>query len=148
MSLAFAPTAASQQPERVSPSCERLAFQRAFSSLSFVMLLAWAPTAAAQQPGRLSPGCERLEAPPALAAAPDLDLSVLEEPHVLTGLLKAPWSPPPDLMQGTRALRVDLMPTECAEAPLKMTNGTLIGPAKILKSTLSSDLYLVNVLCH
>ena len=136
-------TAAAQQPGRLSPGCERLALQRAF-----VLFLAWAPTAAAQQPGRLSPGCERLKAPPALAAAPDLDLSVLEEPHVLTGLLKAPWSPPPDLMQGTRALRVDLMPTECAEAPLKMANGTLIGPAKILKSTLSSDFYLVHVLCH
>jgi hypothetical protein len=121
-------TAAAQQPGRLSPGCERLALQRAF-----VLFLAWAPTAAAQQPGRLSPGCERLEAPPALAAAPDLDLSVLEEPHVLTGLLKAPWSPPPDLMQGTRALRVDLMPTECAEAPLKMANGTLIGPANSQK---------------
>jgi hypothetical protein len=145
--LAFALLAATQQPGRLSQGCERLAFERAFSALSVVMLLAWAPTAAAQQPGRLSPGCERLESPPALAAAPDLDLSVLEEPHVLTGLLKEPWSPPPDLMQGTRALRVDLMPTECAEAPLKMANGTLIGPAQFLKSTLSSDFYLVNVLC-
>jgi len=66
--LAFALLAATQQPGRLSQGCERLAFERAFSALSVVMLLAWAPTAAAQQPGRLSPGCERLESPPALAA--------------------------------------------------------------------------------
>jgi len=33
-----------------------------------------------------------LDAPPALVAAPDLDLSVLGEPHFLTGLLKEPWT--------------------------------------------------------
>ena len=42
----------------------------------------------------LSPACYQLDAPPALAAAPDLDLSVLDEPHFLTGLLKEPWTVP------------------------------------------------------
>ena len=102
----------------------------AFACLAGVACLVWAPTAAAQ-PRRLSPGCQGLDAPPTLAAAPDLDLSVLEEPHVLAGLLKTPWSPPPDLLQGNRALRVDLMPPDCGEAPLKMANGTLIGPATV-----------------
>lgn len=81
----------------------------------------------------LSPALHRLEAPPVLAASPDLDLSVLETPHVLTGLLKEPWSPPAGLLAGQpgRTLRVDLMPLDCAEAPQKLPNGTLIAPASI-----------------
>jgi hypothetical protein len=81
----------------------------------------------------LSPALRRLEAPPVLAAAPDLDLSVIETPHVLTGLLKAPWSPAAALLAGQpgRTLRVDLMPLDCAEAPLKLPNGTLVAPASV-----------------
>jgi hypothetical protein len=80
----------------------------------------------------LSPACESLEAPPKLAATPELDLSVLEEPHILTGMLKEPWSPPSDFLdEPGRELRVDLMPLDCSEAPRKLRNGTLIGPASV-----------------
>jgi hypothetical protein len=101
--------------------------------MSWIGLLVLCCTVATAGGQGLSPDLHRLEAPPILAAAPDLDLSVLETPHVLTGLLKEPWSPPASLLAGGpgRTLRVDLMPLDCAEAPLKLPNGTLIAPASV-----------------
>ena len=97
-------------------------------SLSILLLCSLAATSSSM----LSPACESLEAPPKLAATPELDLSVLEEPHILTGMLKEPWSPPSDFLdEPGRELRVDLMPLDCSEAPRKLRNGTLIGPASV-----------------
>jgi hypothetical protein len=80
----------------------------------------------------LSPAYEQLEAPPVLVASADTDLSVLDEPCILKGLTKERWILPDGLLSGhDRALRVDLMPVDCAEAPLKLADGTLVGPASV-----------------
>lgn len=100
------------------------------------LILAWSLVAScrgSRDGVGLSPACDQLDAPPVLTAAPDLDLSVLTEPHTIAGLLKEPWTLPASLLADTtgRTLRVDLMPADCAEAPLKLPNGTLIGPASV-----------------
>ena len=89
-------------------------------------------TIALTQAHGLSPACESLDAPPGLTASPNLDLSSLEVPYILNGLLKEPWSPPRSLLESSeRFVRVDVMPLNCSEAPLKMPDGTLIGPASV-----------------
>ena len=108
------------------------AFLRALALMSYALASTQSAT-----PGKLSPWCYGLEPPPELAASPQLDLSQVSEPLILTDMLKTPWSPPASLLAagggqgGGRMLRVDVTPLDCREAPRKLRNGTLIAPATL-----------------